>query len=79
MKRARGEIVEYRRNLTRIYNSIIGAMAIEGVKQYQIAQELGLHKTTVSLHFKNRTFSLEQILQIFEFLELEFTICAKPL
>lgn len=79
MRRARGEIVEYKRNLTRIYNLINGAMAVEGIKQYQIAQEMGLHKTTVSQHFKNRTFSMEQILQIFEILDLEFTLCAKPL
>ena len=79
MKRARGELLEYKRNLTRTYNLIVSAMAIEDVKQYQIADELGLHKTTVSEHFRNRTFSYEQILQIFEFLDLEYTLCAKPL
>ena len=79
MKRVRGEITEYRRNLARTYNLIRGAMAVEGVKQCHIAEELGLHKTTVSQHFKHKTFSFEQILQIFEFLDLEFTLCAKPL
>lgn len=79
MRRSRGTLTEYKRCEERIYRQIIGAMAIEGVRQYQIADELGLHKSTVSQHFDNHSFSLEQILQIFELLELEFTLCAKSL
>ena len=77
MERARGVLTEYKRCEVRIYRQIRSAMAIEGVKQYQVAEELGLHKSTVSQHFDNHTFSLEQILQIFEFLGLELIVCAK--
>lgn len=76
--RAKGILTEYLRNKEKIYQQIIGTMAIKGIKQYQIADELGLHKSTVSIHFENKTFSFEQILQIFEFIGLEITLCAKP-
>lgn len=74
----RGQITEYKRNEDKVYRLIKGAMAIKGIKQYQIADELGLHKSTVSSHFEHQTFSFEQILQIFEYIGLEFTLCAKP-
>lgn len=78
MKRARGLLTEYKRNEEKIYRTIVGTMAIKNIKKYQIADELGLHKSTVTIHFKHHTFSFEQILQIFEFIGLEFELCVKP-
>ena len=77
MRRTRGTLTEYKRNLEKAYQRIEVAMVIKRIRQYQIAEELGLHKSTVSQHFEKHTFSFEQILQIFEFLGLEITICEK--
>lgn len=76
--RARGVLTEYKRNEEMVYRQIIGTMAVKGIRQYQIADELGLHKSTVSIHFEHHTFSFDQILQIFEFIGLEFELCVKP-
>lgn len=67
----------YKRAIDKVYRQIAGAMGMKRVKQYQIAQELGLHKTTVSEHFKHHTFSFDQLIQIFDFLGMEFTLCVK--
>ena len=67
----------YKRTEDQVYRQIAGVMGMENIKKYQIAQELGLHKTTVSEHFKHHTFSFDQLLQIFEFLGMEFKLCAK--
>ena len=77
MRRARGTLTEYKRNLEKAYQRIEVAMVLKRIRQYHIADELGINKSTVSQHFKKRTFSFEQILQIFEFLGLEFTVCEK--
>lgn len=61
-----------------IYKKILMAMAMESVKKKDIAEHLGLHKSTVSQHFNNHTFSFEQLLEIFEFLEMEISVCVKP-
>lgn len=60
-----------------IYKRIKCAMAMESIKQYHIAGELGIHKTTCSQHFKHHSFSLEQIIDICEFLGLEIKVCDK--
>ena len=63
----------------KIYGAIYAAMGLHGLKKKDIADALGLHKSTVSEHFANRSFSFMQLLSIFEFLELEISICGKSL
>ena len=57
------------------YAKIKGAMGLRNLKQKDIANELGLHESTVSQHFANRTFSYLQLLQIFEIVGLECENC----
>lgn len=61
----------------KIYRQILGAMGMEGVRKCQIAEVLGLHKSTVTQHFEHHTFSVQQLIEILTFLGLEIQICAK--
>jgi len=60
-----------------IYGAIYASMGLHNFKQKDISKLLGLKGSTVSIHFKNKSFSLQQIIEILNFCELEIKVCDK--
>lgn len=71
----RGAVTYSQSNQDKLYRQIKGAMALYGVTQADIAEELGICQNSVSYLLKHRALSVKQLCQIADIFRLEVTLC----
>ena len=71
----RGAVTYSQSNEDSLYRKIRGAMALYGVTQADIADELGLRQNSVSYLMKNKALSARQLCQIADMFKFEVTLC----
>lgn len=71
----RGAVTYSQSNEDSLYRKIKGAMALYGVTQTDVAEELGLRQNSVSYLMKSKALSVKQLCQIADMFKLEVTLC----
>lgn len=57
-------ITEEQRQLNKIYRYLLGEISMQGIKQKDIAEELGITRQAVSYMFKQKSMTLETFVKI---------------
>lgn len=68
-------ITEEQRQLNKIYRYILGEISMQGIKQKDIAEELGITRQAVSYMFKQKSMSLEAFVKIMNLLGKDAAEC----
>lgn len=68
-------ITEEQRQLNKIYRYLLGEISMQGIKQKDIAAELGITRQAVSYMFKEKSMSLETFVKIMNILGKDATGC----
>lgn len=68
-------LTEEQRQLNRIYRYILGEISMQGIRQKDIAEELGITRQAVSYMFKQKSMSLESFVKIMNLLGKDAAEC----
>lgn len=71
----RGAITYSQSNEDKLYRQIKGAMALYGVTQADIAEELDVRQNSVSYLLRNKSLSVKQLCEIADIFRLEVKLC----
>ncbi len=77
MKRIRGRITQEQWQMERLYDFVEGRMQSEKVSEAALGEVLGISQQAVNYNKQHRSFSLEQMLQIFNFFDVDITDCLR--